>query len=69
MAPLAFGFGEGNELQAPLARAVVGGLSLSTLVTLLIVPAILQLSGRAAHGDGGSPGDSQNATPIGAAGP
>jgi HAE1 family hydrophobic/amphiphilic exporter-1 len=69
MAPLAFGFGEGNELQAPLARAVVGGLSLSTLVTLLIVPAILQRSRRATHGDGGSPGDSQNETPIGAAGP
>jgi HAE1 family hydrophobic/amphiphilic exporter-1 len=46
MLPLALGFGEGNELQAPLARAVVGGLSLSTLVTLLIVPAILQMSRR-----------------------
>jgi HAE1 family hydrophobic/amphiphilic exporter-1 len=46
MLPLALGFGDGNELQAPLARAVVGGLTLSTLVTLLIVPAILQLSRR-----------------------
>jgi HAE1 family hydrophobic/amphiphilic exporter-1 len=46
MLPLALGWGEGNELQAPLARAVVGGLTLSTLVTLLIVPAILQMSRR-----------------------
>jgi HAE1 family hydrophobic/amphiphilic exporter-1 len=46
MLPLALGLGEGNELQAPLARAVVGGLTLSTLVTLLIVPAILQMSRR-----------------------
>ncbi len=46
MLPLALGWGEGNELQAPLARAVVGGLSLSTAVTLLIVPAILQVSRR-----------------------
>ncbi len=52
MAPLALGFGDGNELQAPLARAVVGGLSLSTMVTLLIVPAILQVRLRAVFSSG-----------------
>jgi hydrophobic/amphiphilic exporter-1 (mainly G- bacteria), HAE1 family len=36
--PLAFGLGEGSELQAPLARVVVGGLLSSSLVTLLLVP-------------------------------
>ena len=50
MLPLALGFGDGNELQAPLARAVVGGLTLSTLVTLLIVPAVLQVSRRSRAG-------------------
>jgi CzcA family heavy metal efflux pump len=36
--PLALGFGAGAELQRPLALAVIGGLSLSTIVTLLLVP-------------------------------
>jgi multidrug efflux pump subunit AcrB len=36
--PLAFGFGEGNETMVPLARAVVGGLLVSTMMTLLVVP-------------------------------
>ena len=37
--PLALGLGAGAELQKPLALAVVGGLALSTLVTLYLVPA------------------------------
>jgi CzcA family heavy metal efflux pump len=37
--PLAVGAGAGAELQQPLALAVIGGLSLSTLVTLYLVPA------------------------------
>jgi multidrug efflux pump subunit AcrB len=37
--PLALGLGAGAELQKPLALAVVGGLTLSTLVTLYLVPA------------------------------
>jgi multidrug efflux pump subunit AcrB len=36
--PLAMGFGEGNETMVPLARAVVGGLAVSTVMTLLVVP-------------------------------
>jgi multidrug efflux pump subunit AcrB len=36
--PLALGLGAGAELQKPLAHAVVGGLGLSTLVTLFAVP-------------------------------
>jgi multidrug efflux pump subunit AcrB len=36
--PLAVGVGAGAELQKPLALAVVGGLSLSTLITLYLVP-------------------------------
>jgi HAE1 family hydrophobic/amphiphilic exporter-1 len=41
--PLALGIGEGAEAQAPLARAVVGGLTFSTLVTLVLVPAVYSL--------------------------
>ena len=36
--PLALGYGEGNETMVPLARAVVGGLAVSTVMTLLVVP-------------------------------
>ena len=38
--PLALGLGPGAELQRPLALAVIGGLTLSTLVTLLVVPGL-----------------------------
>ena len=41
--PLAFAFGAGSELQRPLAVATVGGLLLSTLVTLFALPALAAL--------------------------
>jgi HAE1 family hydrophobic/amphiphilic exporter-1 len=41
--PLALGTAEGSEIQAPLARAVVGGLVTSSLVTLLLVPSVYYL--------------------------
>ena len=41
--PLAIGIGEGAEAQAPLARAVVGGLLASTLITLLLIPVVFTL--------------------------
>jgi len=43
MIPLAIGLGEGSEAQAPMARAVVGGLISSTLITLVIVPVVYSL--------------------------
>lgn len=41
--PLAVGLGSGAELQKPLALAVIGGLTLSTFVTLLVMPALYSL--------------------------
>jgi len=38
--PLAMGWGAGGEIQAPLARTVIGGLTASTLITLLLIPVI-----------------------------
>ncbi|MBD3180899.1 MMPL family transporter [Candidatus Poribacteria bacterium] len=38
MTPLALGVGSGSEIRYPMARAVVGGLSVSTVLTLVIVP-------------------------------
>ncbi len=43
--PLALGLGSGAELQRPLAIAVIGGLTLSTLVTLVLLPVGLAASG------------------------
>jgi HAE1 family hydrophobic/amphiphilic exporter-1 len=40
MIPMAIGIGEGGEAQAPLARAVLGGMITSTLITLVFVPVI-----------------------------
>jgi CzcA family heavy metal efflux pump len=39
--PLALGLGAGSELQRPLALAVIGGLALSTPITLFVVPTVL----------------------------
>ncbi|MBL8175636.1 MAG: efflux RND transporter permease subunit [Bryobacterales bacterium] len=41
--PMSLGIGEGSELQAPLARVVVGGLATSTLITLIVIPVIYSL--------------------------
>ncbi len=40
LVPLAVGLGEGAELQAPMARVVIGGLTTSTLITLYLVPVV-----------------------------
>ncbi|MFH0730198.1 MAG: efflux RND transporter permease subunit [Pseudomonadota bacterium] len=40
MTPLALGIGAGAEMRAPMARAVIGGLVTSTLLTLLVVPVV-----------------------------
>ena len=40
MLPLAFGGGAGGEIQAALARSVIGGLTVSTLITLVLIPAV-----------------------------
>jgi CzcA family heavy metal efflux pump len=44
--PLALGLGAGAEMQKPLAIAVIGGLSVSTVITLVFVPALLALVDR-----------------------
>ena len=40
MLPLAMGLGEGSEQQAPMGRAIIGGVITSTLLTLVVVPVI-----------------------------
>jgi multidrug efflux pump subunit AcrB len=49
MVPMSIGIGEGTSPSAPLGRAVIGGLILSTFATLTILPSIYAiLQGRAA---------------------
>jgi HAE1 family hydrophobic/amphiphilic exporter-1 len=40
LVPMSLGIGEGAEMQAPLARVVIGGLLTSTLITLVVVPTV-----------------------------
>ncbi|MDC8448010.1 MAG: efflux RND transporter permease subunit [Nitrospira sp.] len=40
LAPMALGIGEGSEMNMPLARAVIGGLLVSTFMTLLFIPVL-----------------------------
>ena len=43
MVPMALGLGEGGEQNAPLGRAVIGGLMLATVATLIFVPLVFSL--------------------------
>ena len=44
--PMALGLGEGAELRAPLAITVIGGLTVATLLTLLVIPVVYSLVDR-----------------------
>jgi multidrug efflux pump subunit AcrB len=52
MLPLALGMGEGGEQNAPLGRAVIGGLLFATVATLVFVPTVFA----AIHGRGKAAG-------------
>jgi multidrug efflux pump subunit AcrB len=54
MLPMAVGLGEGGEQNAPLGRAVIGGLMFATVATLLFVPSVYSLI----HGFHNNPGQS-----------
>jgi HAE1 family hydrophobic/amphiphilic exporter-1 len=43
MLPLAIGIGEGSETEAPLAIVIIGGLLVSTFITLLLVPVVYSI--------------------------
>jgi len=54
MIPMALGVGEGGEQNAPLARAVIGGLLLATGATLILVPVLYALLRRRRKSKNGS---------------
>jgi HAE1 family hydrophobic/amphiphilic exporter-1 len=49
MLPMAMGIGEGSEIWAPLGVAIVGGLTVSTIVTMILIPVLYSLMAR--HGE------------------
>jgi multidrug efflux pump subunit AcrB len=53
MLPMSLGLGEGGEQNAPLGRAVIGGLLVATVTTLLFVPVVYSLLRRGRGGEGG----------------
>ncbi|HTS59766.1 MAG TPA: efflux RND transporter permease subunit [Terriglobales bacterium] len=55
MVPMALGLGEGGEQNAPLGRAVIGGLLLATVATLFFVPVFFSLLHRKGAIEGQSP--------------
>jgi HAE1 family hydrophobic/amphiphilic exporter-1 len=44
--PMAMGFGEGSEVRTPMAVTVIGGLTVSTFLTLLVIPVVYSLMDR-----------------------
>jgi len=66
MIPMAIGLGEGGEQTAPLGRAVVGGLVLATLATLLVLPSVFAAVQARAHRRSPSldPDDQAHRTPM-----
>jgi len=60
MIPMALGLGEGGEQNAPLGRAVIGGLLVATIATLVFVPAVFSLlHGRRRHAASEPPAPSE----------
>jgi hydrophobe/amphiphile efflux-1 (HAE1) family protein len=60
--PMALGIGEGSETNLPLARAVIGGLTISTFFTLFLIPALYTLAERFSP-----PPEDENPEPVEAA--
>jgi len=55
MVPMALGLGEGGEQNAPLGRAVIGGLVFATVATLFFVPVFFSLLHRSGATEGHAP--------------
>lgn len=53
LVPMALGIGAGNELRAPMARSVIGGLMVSTFLTLVFIPVLYTLFERRKNKAGG----------------
>jgi len=66
MLPMALAMGEGGEQNAPLGRAVIGGLTVATVATLFFVPTVFAVLHRKHGAAAGVPGDAQPGVSMGA---
>jgi len=67
LAPMALGIGRGADLRAPLAVAVIGGLTVATVLTLIIVPVVYSVVEEGRERLFGASGVSRRAEPVEAA--
>ena len=61
MLPMSLGLGEGGEANAPLGRAVIGGLTFSTIATLMFVPVVFSMMHKKKDANGAVLSETQNA--------
>jgi len=64
MIPMALGLGDGGEQNAPLGRAVIGGLIFATVATLIFVPAVFALLHGRKSGDKQQPTANNEIQPV-----
>jgi len=64
MIPMALGLGEGGEQNAPLGRAVIGGLLFATLATLIFVPAVFALLHHSRKPEGSASRNTRSDRPV-----
>jgi multidrug efflux pump subunit AcrB len=60
MLPMSLGLGEGGEANAPLGRAVIGGLTFSTIATLMFVPVVFSMLHKKQDAKAAVPSETQN---------
>jgi Cu/Ag efflux pump CusA len=68
MVPMALGLGDGGEQNAPLGRAVIGGLLCATVATLFFVPSVFALLHERDASPGSAVGIEHEPTPSGETG-
>ncbi|MGC1555435.1 MAG: efflux RND transporter permease subunit, partial [Bradyrhizobium sp.] len=61
MLPMSLGLGDGGEANAPLGRAVIGGLMFSTVATLMFVPVVFIMLHKKKDAKAAVPSDTKNA--------
>jgi multidrug efflux pump subunit AcrB len=62
--PMALGIGEGSETNLPVARAVIGGLTVSTFFTLFLIPCLYTMVDRFKKKEPASPGEDAHEEPA-----
>jgi len=62
LVPMAIGVGEGAELRAPMAITVIGGVTLTTFLTLLVIPVVYSVMDRKTYSAAAIPAPASTGT-------